>query len=163
VSGILSRLIRSYGLETKLLEYNLRRQWKGIVGAGIAEHTIPARIQQRRLYLWVDSTNWLGQLTLLKPILIQKINSHLNQQFFKGIILQQGQPPGPFVLCPEEDRASDRPFLSAAAEPSHDLELCIQEYLKPVWDPSLKEVLRRVMIKTLTQAQPDARFGPTSD
>ncbi len=150
VSGILSRLIRNYGLETRLLEYNLRHRWKEIVGAGIAAHTIPARIQQRRLYLWVDSTNWLDQLTLLKPILIQKINSHLNQQFFKSIILQPGQPPEPRVLFPEEDQVSDHPFTPTAAEPSPDLELCIQEYLKPVWDPSLKEVLRRVMIRSLT-------------
>jgi hypothetical protein len=130
------------------------------VGAVIAAHTIPARIQQRRLYLWVDSTNWFDQLALLKPVLIQKINSHLNQQFFKNIILQPGQPPEPYVLCPEEDRVSDRPFTPTVAELSPDLELCIQEYLKPVWDPSLKEVLRRLMIKSLTIGS-DGLYGNT--
>jgi hypothetical protein len=142
--------MKSYGLEPRLLEYNLRRQWKGIVGAGIAAHTIPVRIQQRRLYLWVDSINWLDQLTLLKPVLLKKINAHLNQQFLKGIILQPGQLPEPLGTFPEAVQVLDHPYTPKDIAPSPDLELCIQEYLKPVWDPSLKEVLRRVMIKSLT-------------
>lgn len=150
--------MRNYGLETKLLEYNLRRRWRGIVGTGIAAHTIPLRIQQHRLYVWVDSTNWLDQLIPLKPILLEKINAHLNQQFFKSIILKPGQPPEPLNLFSEADQVLDHPFAPTPLEPSPDLELCIQEYLKPVWDPSLKEVLRRVMIKTLTEAKPDTRF-----
>lgn len=141
--------MRGYGLETRLLEYNLRRQWKGIVGEAIAAHTLPAGIQQRRLYLWVDGTNWLDQLTLLKPILLKKINAHLNQELFKSIILKPGQPPKPLDLLPEADQILDHPFAPASLEPSPDLELCIQEYLKPVLDPSLKEVLRRTMIKSL--------------
>jgi hypothetical protein len=156
--GILSRLIRTYGLETGLLEYNLRCRWKEIVGAGIAAHTIPVRIEQRRLYLWVDSANWLDQLLPLKPVLLQKINAHLNQQVLKSIILKPGQPPEPIHLPPDRVRVSDRPAVPPPLEPSPDLELCIQEYLKPVGDPPLKEILRRVMIKALTQKKPDARF-----
>lgn len=149
VSGILSRLIKNYGLETTLLEYSLRLRWKGIVGEGIAAHTLPARIQQRRLHLWVDSTIWLDQLNRLKPLLLQKINAHLNQQVFNNIILQSGQPPEPLALLPEADQVLDHPSPPIPLEPSPDLDLCIQEYLKPVGDPALKEVLRRVMIKSL--------------
>lgn len=158
VSGILARLIKSYGLEDKLLEYSLRRQWNGIVGEGIAAHTIPAKIQYHRLYLWVDSLIWVHQLTLLKPMLLQKINAYCNRHIFKDIILKTGHPPMTLPDPPQPDPStwggSDQNPVSPHCDLTPDLELCINEYLRPLGDQKLKEVLRRVMIKSLTSPPP---------
>jgi len=154
VSRILSKLIKNYGLETRVLEYSLRLRWKQIVGERIAAHTVISRIQHRRLYLWVDSPVWVNQLTLLKPELLQKINGHLRNPVFKDIILRGGHPPLTASDPPQADQASDRTRLASSQDPSPELELCIQEYLKPLEDSGLKEVLRRVMIKSFTAWPP---------
>ena len=154
ISNILARLIKSYGLETRVLEYSLRLRWKHIVGERIAAHTMISRIQYRRLYLWVDSPVWVNQLTLLKPELLQKINGHLRNPVFKDIILRGGHPPLTPSDPPQADQPSDRKCLASPQDPSPELELCIQEYLKPLEDSGLKEVLRRVMIKSFTAWPP---------
>lgn len=148
ISSVLAGLVKNYGFENRLLEHNLRLGWKGIVGKTIAAHAIPFRIQYRRLYLWVDSSAWLDQLTLLKPDLLMKINAFLKNQFFKDIIFRIGHSPIPLP----ETRSQDQKPLTVLQELTPELELCIEEYLKTLEDPGLKEIVRRTMIKCFTAA-----------
>ena len=150
VSAILARLLKHYGLEDRILECSLRHHWKGIVGEGIASHTIPTRIQSRSLHLWVDSSTWADQLNHLKPLLLKKINAHFSNRIFRDMIIKTGQPPlippDPPYLVKDHDQTP----LPQDRDPGPDLKLLIQEYLKSVGDQKLKEVLQRVMIKSLT-------------
>ena len=112
------------------------------------------RIQYRRLYLWVDSPLWVHQLTLLKPKLLQKINDSLKNPLFKDIILRCGRPPMALPDTPHTEKKVDRKPLASPENLSPELDLCIQEYLKSLGDPGLKEVLRRVMIKSFSARLP---------
>jgi len=150
VSTILARLLNHYGLEDRILECSLRHHWKGIVGKGIASHTIPIQIQSRRLHLWVDSSTWANQLNRLKPLLLKKMNTHFSNRIFKDIIIKTGQPPLIPPDPPQPVKDHDPKPLPQDRDPGPDLKFLIQEYLKPVGDHHLKEVLQRVMIKSLT-------------
>jgi len=73
-SSILEGLARRLGIEAKLLESRLQRDWVFIVGEPIASNTWPAQIRYKKLYLLVHYSVWLHQLTLLKPTMLHKLN-----------------------------------------------------------------------------------------
>jgi hypothetical protein len=150
VAAILAKLLKHYGLEGCVLECSLRRHWKNIVGEAISSHTVPIRIESRRLHLWVDSFSWADQLNHLKPLLLEKINTCFSTRIFKDILIKTGPPPlvPPDPPQPVKD-ADPRPSTEDVALRSA-LEPFLQEYLKSVGDQKLKEVLERVMIKSLT-------------
>ncbi len=75
VGSVLKSLVHRHGMEGKLLEYRLRQRWSEIAGERIAAHTCPDGIRFRRLYLIVENSVWLQQLTFLKPTLLENINA----------------------------------------------------------------------------------------
>jgi hypothetical protein len=92
-SAILSRLAKRLGLETKLLEFRLQRQWYDIVGESLASHTWPAQIRFKKLYLIVPNSVWLQQLTFLKPTLLAHIKRACGEEFIQDIVLRVGGTP----------------------------------------------------------------------
>lgn len=152
IGGILNRLMTRYGLETKLLESRLRDQWRGIVGEGIAAHTIPVRIRYPRLCLWVDSPAWADQLRGLKSLILKKVNERFNSNRpFKDMTFETGSPPLIHLETPQTTHINVRPGpLRQSVELTPDLKCLIEESLKSVGDAQLRQVLRRVMMKDLT-------------
>jgi hypothetical protein len=69
VSIVLAGLARRLGLESKLLESRLRRNWVSIVGEPIASNTWPDQIRYKKLYLLVHNSVWLHQLTFSNTLL----------------------------------------------------------------------------------------------
>jgi hypothetical protein len=93
VSIVLAGLARRLGLESKLLESRLRRNWDSIVGEPIASNTWPDQIRYKKLYLLVHNSVWLHQLTFLKPTLIHKLNSVAGGELLTEIVLRVGEIP----------------------------------------------------------------------
>ena len=93
VSSVLEGLARRLGLESKLLESRLRRNWVSIVGEPIASNTWPDQIRYKKLYLLVHNSVWLHQLTFLKPTLIHKLNTVAGGELITDIVLRVGELP----------------------------------------------------------------------
>ena len=91
ISGILNRLLKQYGLEGKLIEYTIAEKWEDIAGKIIASHTYPAGLHHRILYVIVDSSVWLQELTFYKKDLIEKVNNHFGKNIIKDIHFKTGQ------------------------------------------------------------------------
>jgi hypothetical protein len=93
LSSVLEGLARRLGLESKLLESRLRRNWVSIVGEPIASNTWPSQVRYKKLYLLVHNSVWLHQLTFLKPTLIHKLNSVAGGELLTEIVLRVGEIP----------------------------------------------------------------------
>ena len=93
LSSILEGVARRLGLESKLLENRLRRDWLSIVGEPMASNTWPDQIRYKKLYLLVHNSVWLHQLTFLKPTLIQKLNGAAGGELITEIVLRVGEIP----------------------------------------------------------------------
>ncbi|MCH7566792.1 MAG: DUF721 domain-containing protein [Nitrospirae bacterium] len=94
VASILRSVLRRHGLGTKLLEYRLQQRWPEIAGEQIATHTRPDQIRFKKLYLIVDNSVWLQQLTFLKPALLEKIHAaagSLEGQGVTDIVFRVGE------------------------------------------------------------------------
>ena len=93
LSNILEGLARRLGLESKLLESRLRRNWISIVGEPIASNTWPDQIRYKKLYLLVHNSVWLHQLTFLKPTLLHKLYGVAGGELVTDIVLRVGEIP----------------------------------------------------------------------
>ncbi len=146
ISSILEGLARRLGLESKLLESRLRRDWVSIVGEPIASNTWPDQIRYKKLYLLVHNSVWLHQLTFLKPTLIQKLNQVAGSEVVTDIVLKIGE-------LPEADRAPSSPEALPEATPPASAELLaeISEHVTTIQDPDLRHHLAQLMAQSLAQ------------
>src|SRR3972149_5523459 len=119
---ILSGLAKRLGLESRLLELRLQHHWHEIVGEPIASHTWPAQIRFKKLYLIVQNSVWLQQLTFLKPTLLAKINADAGTEFITEIVLRVGEIPshvGVSAATPAADKRSPLAEVARVEASSH--------------------------------------------
>jgi predicted nucleic acid-binding Zn ribbon protein len=146
VSNVLEGLARRLGLDSKLLENRLRRDWVSIVGEPIASNTWPDQIRYKKLYLLVHNSVWLHQLTFLKPTLIQKLNSVAGVELVTDIVLRVGElPEADHVPAPLEGLGAN------ASPPSAALLAEISAHVTTIQDPLLRDRLAQLMAQALVQ------------
>jgi hypothetical protein len=107
LSCILEGVARRLGLESKLLESRLRRNWVSIVGEPIASNTWPDQIRYKKLYLLVHNSVWLHQLTFLKPTLLHNLNGVAGGELVTDIVLRVGEIPSRAAASATTDRIDD--------------------------------------------------------
>jgi hypothetical protein len=137
---LIPNLLKSYGLDFKLEEYRLIQAWPDIVGPPIAAHTLPAEVRAKTLWVVVDSSPWLHQLTLLKPVLIEKLARYGGRSVIHDVRFRIGEVP--LAKRPQRTEAPP-PALSPA-----DAAL-LENVLAPLTDPDLKASARRLFARTL--------------
>ena len=148
VAVVLDGLARRLGLESKLLESRLRRQWADIVGEQIAAHTRPEQIRFKKLLIHVRHSVWLHQLTFLKPILLQKINAGAGAPLVTELVLRIGD------VMDDAQNPETSVAAFAAAEPSPRTKAEAEQYAQAVQDQSLRERLATVMAQALAHSKP---------
>ncbi len=148
---ILAGVAHRLGLESKLVEARLRRHWPEIVGEPIATHTRPDQIRFKKLYVFVHNSVWLQQLTFLKPVLLQKINSMAGETLVTEIVLRIGD-------VSTEHASQPVPSTADAGTPQPSAEL-LQEatlHTQGIQDQALREQLATVMAQALAMTPPDS-------
>lgn len=156
IGTILSGIAHRFGLEAKMLECRLRREWPNIVGEQIAAHTRPDQIRFKKLYLSVHNSVWLQQLTYLKPVLLQKVNEVAGQPVVSEIVLRIGE----FV---NERQGENLPSASADLSPPPTDQAITEAtaHAHAVKDPELRDRLTAVMAAALDRLTPGRRSpGP---
>ena len=144
VSAILEDLARRLGLESKILESRLRRDWSVIVGEPIATNTWPDQIRYKKLYLVVRNSVWLHQLTFLKPTLLHTLNSVDGGALVTDIVLRVGELPETrhTPSLPEPLRTTDLPTSSALLAE-------VSAHVITIQDPLIRDQLAQLMAQAL--------------
>ncbi len=146
ISNVLKNILPSYGLRTRLVEWSLRQQWRDLVGEQVAAHSEPIRLNFKRLLVMVDSPAWVQHLTFLKPELMEKIQRSLGKETITEIRFKVGSL----------SKSSPSPSLSPPARPLRILldeeeAALVEEYLRPLQDPTLKERMRSLITKSFLE------------
>ncbi len=146
---ILTGVAHRLGLESKLFEARLRRDWPDIVGDPIATHTRPDQIRFKKLYVFVHNSVWLQQLTFLKPVLLEKVNTMAGETLVTEIVLRIGE-------LSAEQRSSLPPSTQEATQPQPSAELLREAALhsQGIQNPALREHLAAVMVQALSLTPP---------
>ncbi len=146
--SILAGLAHRLGLESKLFEARLRRQWPDIVGEPIATHTRPDQIRFKKLYVFVHNSVWLQQLTFLKPVLLQKVNAMAGEPLVTEIVLRIGEFAADRSAAPQvANLETTRP--QPTAQLLHEATL----HTQGIQDQALRDHLTAVMVQTLSQPE----------
>ncbi len=140
-------LFKARGLESKLVEHRLMQAWPQIVGPQIAAHAAPTEVRANTLRVVVDSSTWLHELTLLKPILIEKLRRSSGGAIVHDVLFTIGEPPS--VSRPQPPPAPRREPIRPADQALLDAALA------PLDDPVLKDSARRLVLRALTDPRRD--------
>lgn len=62
LSDSLPAVMKSLGLEERFWEQQLVEEWPALVGAAVAKHARPGRVQRQVLYVFVKNSAWLNEL-----------------------------------------------------------------------------------------------------
>ena len=86
-------LLDDQGWRTSAAVGSVFGRWEQIVGAALAAHTRPGGFADGELLVIADSTAWATQVRLLRPQLIQRLNSELGRGTVTGVRVRGPAPP----------------------------------------------------------------------
>lgn len=72
-------------LSDGFLRWRLEQQWTEIVGATIAEQTVPCAWERGILFIWVKHPAWMQQLWHFQDAIREKVNTHLGREYAKSV------------------------------------------------------------------------------
>lgn len=143
---LISSLFASFGLTAKLDEHRLIADWPHLVGPQIAAHTRPQDVRGRTLWVAVDSSTWLHELTLLKPLLLAKIGPHTGKAVVQDVRFVIGEVSAPLETTPVAAPATS--FVAPATEAA------VNNAVSALADTDLRESLRRLLRKIAAEHPP---------
>ncbi len=82
LSQVLEGTLKSLGLDKALVQSKIQKHWDALVGPVISAHAQPEELRFNKLYVRVDSSAWLQELTFLKPSLVEKLNAALGERWW---------------------------------------------------------------------------------
>lgn len=138
LSYTLGSMLKARGLRGRLSEYRVFGLWEKAVGPVIARHAQPQAVRGKKLTLVVDSPAWMQQLSLLKPEIMEKVNSTLGKKTINDITLRLGEVESQ-AAPPEEP-----PVRSVLNQEEREK---IEDYVRGISDPDTREAVRRVIEK----------------
>ncbi|MGW0434595.1 DUF721 domain-containing protein [Micromonospora sp. NPDC003197] len=73
LGSVLARLVKARGWQRPAAEATVFGEWERVVGAEIAKHSRPVKLENGELTVEAESTAWATQLRLLAASLLQRI------------------------------------------------------------------------------------------
>ena len=139
--SLISDFSHSYGLDVRMLEHHLKRDWAKIVGTSLAAHTRPDSIKFRKLWVLAENSVWLQQLVFLKPQLFEKINGLPQATLISDIGFRVGD-----IASPQ----TPGPVQTEKHEPSPEILRFAKEVTASIQNPKLRACLARTITKSLS-------------
>jgi predicted nucleic acid-binding Zn ribbon protein len=136
----LSSALSGLGLQAALSRHNVIQLWPKIVEAPVSSHAQAEKLVGSTLYVVVDSSVWMNEISAIKNVLLEKINSCLPPRVapITDIRFHQRSWAGAKALEPR----------SCAPSPPTDKDVRMaRQVLEPVRDEHLKAVLQRILEK----------------
>jgi hypothetical protein len=137
---VLGALLAHLGLSGALARHSVVTDWPLLVEPAIARHAKAQKIVDSTLYVIVDSSVWMHELAVLKPVLLGKINSKL----------PAGTPPVLDIRFHQRSWAgesNDAPRDALPAEADEDSLRLARKILEPLQDDELKTLMARILEK----------------
>lgn len=143
ISPILGGLAKNFGFEKGMLVYTLKEQWEEIAGLPMATHTHPLEIRHKTLYLLIDSSAWMHQISFLKKEIIEKVNGFLKNTAVDALHFKIG----PIPRAENSIKKESPPDGEAPYDPA------VEAFLSPLTDGELQIAVRKAIKRHLAKRQ----------
>jgi hypothetical protein len=141
VSEVLGRIFSRRGIDKKMKEMSVLKLWKEVVGKKIDKHTYPFSVKKGKLFVQVDNSGWLVQLTYLKDEIMAELNKKEGGKLINDIYFRLGE-----IKKGREGKAK-KPLPTKRVKLERAELDEIERSLKGVKDKALHQILGRVLIK----------------
>ena len=88
IDSLLQQFVKANRLEKGLAEYRLMKSWKDLLGITVAKKTRSLKIQNRKLYVRVQSSVVANELSLIKESLIPKLNEAAGMDVIDDVVIR---------------------------------------------------------------------------
>ena len=88
IDSLLQQFVKAQGLEKGLAEYRLMKSWKDLLGITVAKKTKSLRIQNRKLFVTLNSSVVRNELSMIKDSLIPKLNEAAGMDVIDDVVLR---------------------------------------------------------------------------
>jgi hypothetical protein len=150
VGEVLRTVMKDRGLGAGGSLAKLIARWPVAVGADIARHACPDMLKGGRLSITVDSSAWMGQLSMLAPGIIEKVNEVLKDDQVKDLHFRIGK------IAQQKGSASKVLNTAPARRRLMPLEKAlIEKALEPIRDEDLRASGRRLMSAAFSTKRKD--------
>jgi hypothetical protein len=139
VSAAVKGALRRLNLDAKMRGYAVWGVWDQTVGETVAQQAQPAFVRGGILFVRCSSSAWMQQLQFMKVTIRDELNRLLGKEIIKDIRFQMGTIARP---THGESSIKDQEVVLDDAERER-----IDEALRPLQDPEMKEIVRRIMVK----------------
>jgi hypothetical protein len=138
VGSVLREALQRMGLEAPLARYNIARLWPKIVDSAIARHAKVESVSGSTLFLAVDSSVWMNEMSAIRNLLLEKVNASLPPDAapFTEIRFMQRS----WAKAPEPKRPKPQP-----PEMTDQESRVIGKIVESVKDPDLKTILQKLL------------------
>lgn len=85
IQEIIGSSLKRVGLDSIVTLAQLQKQWPHLLGPMIAANSSPLRIRGDQLIVWVSSSSWATELSLMKVGILEKIASTAQGSPFKDL------------------------------------------------------------------------------
>ena len=158
IKEVLPVTLKTLGLKKQYNAQSVIVHWREIAGEDIAEHSWPISVERGVLLLAVDSPVWSHHLLMLKPELLGKISTFLNEKIIYDIKFQAGDVRKYKNSQEHEDSVT---FLRPSILDEEELNI-IWKKTETVGDLNLRKKCYYVLIKQagLNKAKQHAGWQP---
>jgi predicted nucleic acid-binding Zn ribbon protein len=88
VGDILPRVMKDLGLEEKVEERRLRRDWAEIVGGAVARRSRPRCVRGKTLFIGVADNVWMQEIRFHQQEIVEKVRKEFPKLDVKSIRLE---------------------------------------------------------------------------
>jgi hypothetical protein len=150
--SILNGALREMGLSSSLARQSIVVRWPEIVASAVAKHARAERLVGDTLYVVVDSSVWMNELSAIRLTLLDKLNAWLGPGIPKIREIRFGQVSW---RRGELKEANDQPAPSSAkVEPDEKSLRISRSNINLVKDEEVRKIIERLIYK-------DARLQAT--
>lgn len=140
----LHSVLNRYGAAREIREHRILIHWIKIVGPRVAAHTSPDALNKGTLWVRVDSSSWMHQLSFLKEEILEKANELCGETLVNEIRFHLGRPKersndalaaaSRIRRPPAKERPLPPPAAGAALQ-------AIEDEAKNIEDPELRDAI----------------------
>jgi len=85
---LLDQMLDKYRLTDKLDEVDLESHWEELMGTMIYKHTTQLKVQNKKLYIKLDSPVIRQELIYGKTLIIQKVNNLVGKELITDVVFR---------------------------------------------------------------------------
>ncbi|MFM7668772.1 MAG: DUF721 domain-containing protein [Bacteroidota bacterium] len=88
LGDIVGKIMKAYGLEKRMKEMDILKGWPEMMGIAVANRTTNLRINNRILYISMDSAVMREELLNGKQIILQRVNDFAGERIIDDVWFQ---------------------------------------------------------------------------